>query len=292
MRWRKLGRIFGGEAPLPWMPSYAGVPFAERIDGDLYRIYFTSRDARNRYTVGWTEIDITRPHRILRLAERPLLAPGETGAFDDAGTTLSWVVRHGGKRLIYYIGWSLRQSVPYHLAIGLAVGDIDASEPSVTRLPGPIIERNPIDPLFCTAPSVLIENRRWRMWYVSGLGWPLTPGGGTPSYNTRYAESDNGVDWHRTGLVVLGPRHDEFGFSRASVMFDGQGYLMWYSVRGPNRPYRLDFARSADGLEWTRNDGDAGLEPSAEGWEPERTPCPTVSHPSNNPQLLHCVTRL
>src|SRR6185295_13449940 len=85
MRWRKLGRMFGGEGQCPWMTSHAQVPFAERIDGDLYRIYFTSRDARNRSHIGWLDLDITRPNRILRLAETPLLAPGTRGRFDDCG---------------------------------------------------------------------------------------------------------------------------------------------------------------------------------------------------------------
>jgi hypothetical protein len=47
MRWRKLGHLFCSEGQSPWMMSHASVPFAERIDGDLYRIYFTSRDAQN-----------------------------------------------------------------------------------------------------------------------------------------------------------------------------------------------------------------------------------------------------
>ncbi len=211
---------------------------------------FTSRDAQNRSHVGWLEIDIKRPDRILRLAETPVLGPGHAGRFDDAGTTLSSIVRHGGKRYLFYIGSQLRQSVPYHLSIGLALADADTSVPVATPLPGPIIERNPVDPLFCTAPAVIVENERWRMWYVSGVAWAATRSGVTPTYNTRYAESDNGIDWRRSGLVVLAPTPQEFGFSRPSIMFDGQGYLMWYSVRGPDRPYRLGFARSADGLEW------------------------------------------
>ena len=288
MRWRKLGRIFSGEGQHPWMTSHAGVPFAERIEGDLYRIYFTSRDAQNRSHVGWLELDLTRPDRILRLSAAPLLGPGETARFDDAGTTLSCVVQHGGRRHFYYIGWSLRQSVPYHLAIGLALAAGGTGEPVLTRLSGPIIERNPIDPLFCTAPCVVVDNGRWRMWYVSGLGWPEVETGVTPSYNTRYAESDDGLNWHRAGLVALDPRPGEFGFSRPSVIVDGQGYLMWYSVRGRNRPYRLGFARSEDGLAWTRRDDEAGLDVSAEGWDCEMIAYPHVFDHDGERYMLYC----
>src|SRR5260221_3920075 len=192
MRWRKLGRVFGGEGQSSWMMSHAGVPVAEHIDGDLYRIYFTSRDAASRSHVGWIEIDLNRPHQILGISDTPLLAPGAIGAFDDAGTTLSCLIRHGGQRYAYYIGWHLPVSVPYQLAIGLARGRADERPPSVERLPGPIVERNTIDPLFCTAPFVMNEGGLWRMWYASGTGWVTVEGRSVPTYRTCYAESDDG----------------------------------------------------------------------------------------------------
>jgi hypothetical protein len=134
-RWRKLGRVFGGEAQFPWMASHAQVPFAERIEGDLYRIYFTSRDAQNRSHIGWLEFDITRPDRILRLAEAPLLAPGTPGSFDDCGAMMSWMVCHGSQRYLYYIGWNTRATVPFHVSIGLAVGPEAAGIPAFSALP-------------------------------------------------------------------------------------------------------------------------------------------------------------
>jgi hypothetical protein len=288
MRWRKLGHIFCGAGEFPWMASHAGVPFAEHIDGDFYRIYFTCRDAHNRSHVGWVEIDINRPDRILRLSEEPILSPGEAGNFDDAGTTLSCVVRHGERRHFYYIGWSLRLSVPYHLAIGLAFASGDTGAPTLSRLSGPIIDRNRIDPLFCTAPFVMVEDGRWRVWYVSGLGWVNAGGEVVPSYNTRYAESNDGVDWNRTGLVVRDPQGDELGFSRPSILFEGGAYHMWCSVRGRNQPYRLDHARSQDGLAWTRNDDGAGPEASASGWDSEMIAYPHVFNHRGDRYMLYC----
>src|SRR5262245_8976136 len=112
MHWRRLGRVFCSEGQFPWMVSHAAVPCAERLEGDLYRIYFTSRDAHNRAHVGWVELDITRAGRILNLSERPLLAPGAAGAFDDAGTMLSSTVVCDDRRYFFYIGWNHRRSVP------------------------------------------------------------------------------------------------------------------------------------------------------------------------------------
>jgi len=258
------------------------------MGGDVYRVYFTSRDRENRSHVGWVAIDLNQPDRALAIAEQPLLSPGPPGSFDDAGTTLSCVVRHRGKRYFYYIGWSLRTSVPYHLSIGLALGDDDESAPSATKLPGPIIDRSRVDPLFCTAPTVRYESGRWRMWYVSGLGWIRMGDGVTPSYNTRYADSEDGVDWRRHGLVVLEPQGDELGFSRPSVVLDSDGYHMWYSTRASTHLYRLGLARSTDGLVWTREDANAGLDPAAEGWDSEMIAYPHVFDHGADRFMVYC----
>ena len=286
MRWRRLGRIFSSAGQHSWMRTHAAVPFAEHVEGDVYRIYFTSRDASSRSHVGWLELDLTRPDRILRVADQPLLAPGAPGTFDNAGTTLSWIVRHGGQRFVYYIGWSLRKSSPYHMAIGLAVGD--ARSEAVTRFPEPIVDRNPIDPLFCTAPCVLFRDGEWHMWYVSGRGWPEEDGRVVPSYETQYATSRNGIDWERTGLTVLRREADEFGFSRASVLATPAGYQMWFSVRGRNQPYRLHHAQSHDGLAWARSDCDAGLAPSENDWDSEMITYPHVFDHAGARYMLYC----
>ena len=44
---------------------------------------------------------------------------------------------------------------------------------------------------------------------------------------------------------------------------------MWFSVRSKSTPYRLGYAESSDGIQWTRNDALAGLERSADGWDSE-----------------------
>jgi len=286
MRWRRLGRIFHSEGQHSWMRTHAALPFAQNIEGDLYRIYFTARDENNRSHVGWLELELTRPDRILRLAESPLLSPGAPGTFDDAGTTLSWIVRHGERSYAYYIGWSLRRTVPYHLAIGVAVGGIQ--RPAVTRVSGPIIDRSRVDPFFCTAPCVLVEDGTWHMWYVSGRGWVKENERLVPTYETQYAVSKDGIEWERTGVTVLRRGANEFGFSRASVLRTHDGYEMWFSVRGPNQPYRLCHAQSCDAIAWTRDSSDADLPPSEKDWDSEMITYPHVFDHAGVRYMLYC----
>jgi hypothetical protein len=271
------------------MASHAQVPFAEQIDGDLFRIYFTSRDAQNRSHITWLEFDIKRPGHILRLADAPLLAPGRLGGFDDCGAMMSWLVSHNGKRHLYYIGWNTRATVPFHVSIGLATGATADKDPAFAPFPGPVLDRDTVDPFFCSNPCVLVADGRWRMWYLGGLGWVGVPTGISASYDVRYAESDDGIHWQRRPQPAIGlEAADELAIARPSVLRDGSGYLMWYCTRTRARPYRLGFARSADGIAWSRYDGEAGLEPAADGWDSDMIAYPHVFDHDGVRYMLYC----
>jgi hypothetical protein len=270
------------------MKSHAQNPFAEWIEGDLYRIYFSCRDDGNRAHIGWLELDLARPHQPLRLSTTPLLGPGADGRFDDAGVMMSWLVRHDLQRYLYYIAWNLRDSTPYHLSIGLALGPVDGDPPAVTALPAPIVDRSRFDPLFTTSPCVLIENGLWRMWYLSGVGWPTSGGRTVPSYHLSYAESHDGRLWRPTGDVVMPLGETDIGFSRPSIVSGPDGYDMWYSFRGEDHRNRLGYAYSPDGLTWTRDDGKAGLATSEEGWDSDMICYPFVFNHASAQYMLYC----
>ena len=55
MRWRKLGRIFKAAGQQPWMQSHTSMPFAEPLDSNRLRIWFTPRDEQNRSHLAWLE---------------------------------------------------------------------------------------------------------------------------------------------------------------------------------------------------------------------------------------------
>lgn len=284
MRWRKLGRVFGGEGQLPWMMSHASVPFARRVDGDLYRIYFTSRDAENRSFVGWVEIDITRPHEIMRYAQEPVLGPGRLGSFDDRGAMLSWIVSHGARDYFYYIGWNTRGTVPFHVSIGVAVGETEA--PAAPD--GPILERGGSDPLFCSNPCVLKEGDAWRMWYLSGLGWEELRNGKSASYDIRYAQSQDGLNWTRSGKVAIALEGDEYAIARPCVVREDTGYTMWYCARTRERPYLLGASRSTDGIAWEPAPELAVLAPSPDGWDSEMVAYPHVFDHGGDRYMVYC----
>jgi predicted GH43/DUF377 family glycosyl hydrolase len=270
--WTKRGLIFVPDGSVPWMHSHATMPVVEPAPGGVLRIYFGSRDDQGRSRIGLLEAADDDPGRVLRLYPDPLLPLGERGTFDDCGLGPSCLVDAGGCKFLYYIGCNPGVTVSYRMAIGLAVSEDGIRFRRYST--GPILDRDPDDPYFCSAPWVLREDGRWRMWYVSCTGWEEINGHPEPSYHIKYAESADGIRWRRTGRVCI----DSDAFSRAAgrpcVVAHGGGYHLWYGYRGlagyrtdPRTSYRLGYAVSADGLSWTRRDGEVGLGRSGSGWD-------------------------
>jgi hypothetical protein len=274
-RWQKLGQVFQPEGQRPWMQSHAANPVALHLDGDLYRVYFTCRNAQGKSHIGFVEIDIERPREILRISEAPVLAPGPLGYFDDYGVYTGSLVRAGDRLRMYYIGWNPGMHPPmFYASIGLA----ESSDGGVTfqrASAAPVLARSEVDPWMVSAPCVLQDEGRWRMWYISGLGWEPEDVPQRSFYHIKCAESPDGVRWSPTGRVALGLQPGESNIARPCVRRETDLYRAWFSVVA-DRGYRLGYAESVDGYEWIRRDDRVDLEPSADGWDSEALAYPWV----------------
>ena len=265
MGWRKEGLVIQSPPPVSWAASHAMVPFVEPI-GDGLRLFFSGRDAHGRSVTGYADGSPRNPGS-LRFSERPILEPGPLGTFDDSGAMGSSLVTHEGRKYLYYIGWTRGVSVPFYTFVGCAVSE-DEGETFERASAAPLLERTDADPYLTTSPWVLLEDGRWRMWYASGTGWTPAENGPLHRYHIRYAESEDGLTWHRAEHVCIDYQDErEYAIARPCVVKAGDGYRMWYSYRGD--AYRIGYAESVDGLEWERRDEEAGIDVSADGWDSE-----------------------
>jgi hypothetical protein len=270
-RWTKQGLMLAPPVRLAFSRSHAALPTVDLNDRSLY---FSTRDGDGRSWIARGQLDVSgvRP-QVHALDPQPVLGPGTLGAFDDAGVTPSCIVTSGRDTLLYYTGWSLGVSVPFYLAIGVARSRDGG--PFERSSQAPILGRTSADPFVTASPHVLYDGDRWRMWYVSGARWTRHGDGVRHHYHLRYGESPDGIDWSAAGRVCVDfADESEYAFSRPCVLRKGDGYEMWYSVRGD--AYRLGYARSADGVIWERLDADAGLAPSPGGWDAEMIAYPHV----------------
>jgi len=274
MKWIKKGLIFVPPGNTEWMRTYASVPVADNIREDLYRIYFSSRNSKNRSSIGFIEIDINEPTKILHLCKDPVLAPGKIGAFDDAGVWAASIVNYNKKKFLYYIGWNQPKTVPFRWSIGLCISS-DNGQTFTRYSEGPIMDRNPIDPYFVSSPTVIREGNLWRMYYVSGMGWEKHKGELRIPYHIRYAESKDGINWERKGIVCVDfNKEGETRVTRASIFKENAIYKMLFCYAVEN--YRIGYAESKDGINWERKDKLAGIDVSANDWDSEMIEYPFV----------------
>jgi len=263
MAWEKLGLVFAPNAEYPWMISHAANPFAEHLDGDRFRIYFTCRDAQQRSHIAWVIVNLVTL-KVEKLAEQPLLGPGQLGTFDDSGVALGWVLNRDGEKLFYYLGWNLGVTVPWRNSIGLA--RYNSRSETLDRVSlAPLMDRNAVDPYSISYPCVLAENGTYRMWYGSNLAWGAKAE--TMQHVIKYATSPDGYTWNRSGEIAIGLEGGQYALSKPCVVRDGEKYKMWYSFRGDS--YRIGYAQSKDGINWQRKDSEVGIDVGASGWDSE-----------------------
>ncbi|HEY0329451.1 MAG TPA: glucosyl hydrolase [Rhodopseudomonas sp.] len=267
MAWRKLGLVYAPEGDAPWARSHALAPTPVLRDDGRLRIYLSSCDAQMVGSVGYVELDPASPTRVLKVAHRPVLGPGAPGCFDDNGVNVTAMLRVGDEWWMYYFGYQLCQRVRYVLFAGLAISRDDGETfQRVSQVP--ILDRSDGERYVRSAPFVLRQGDGFRMWYVSGDEFIDVGGKQVPRYGLRYLESDNGLDWAKSGLPIVSPQGvDEYGFGRPFVLATPSGYRMWYSHRTRSQWYRIGYAESQDGVRWTRRDGDAGISTSETGFD-------------------------
>ncbi|WP_144903902.1 glycoside hydrolase family protein [Halobellus captivus] len=276
MSWNKLGRIFEPTETFDWMETHAQLPTPLHLSGDRYRVFFAGRNEDNMSQTGFVDIDISDPTNPLRVSKEPVLKLGSLGMFDDSGVYPSSVVQIGEETHLYYIGWMQGKRVSYYACVGLGVST-DGGETFEKRSRGPHLARNDVDPYMTLSSDVEVVDGMFRMWYTSATGWVDYETGVRPNYHIKYAESDDGLTWTREGTIAIDYEHDgEWAIARPCVRQTEDGFEMWYSYATDNHGYRIGYATSADGLNWTRYDDQTGISISDDGWDSDLQAYPYV----------------
>ena len=113
-------------------------------------------------------------------------------------------------------------------------------------------------------PMIIHDGGTYEMWYI-----------GIDLYNTGrigYATSPDGVNWTRYASnpvldVGVSGDWDSDGLEASFVIKEGpSSYKMWYAGRGPDDSWRIGYATSTDGTNWTKYAGNPVLHPDTDTW--------------------------
>ena len=263
MQWQKLGLVYGPDGSMPWARSHAMLPTPVRLDARTIRVFVTCCDADGIGRPGFVDVAAANPTAVLGVSETPLLELGSPGTFDENGVVACSVVDLGDGRMhMYYVGFELGTRIRYRLLTGLAVSR-DAGRSFERHSQVPVLERSSAELYFRCGPHCVRSDSGFRLWYIGGSEWTELDGKSMPVYDIRYSESADGITWPDEGAVQIAVSQvDEHGFGRPCVIEKpGGGYRMFYSVRRKSfGAYRMGYAESPDGRDWTRMDDRLGLD--------------------------------
>ena len=252
--WINYGLVFQPNSNLSWMQSHAQLPTILRLNDKLVRIYFAGRNKEQKSHIGFFDFDL-QTKKTINYSMNPVLLPEKIGFFDSDGVYPSSVVEINDKIYLYYIGW-IKGAIPplFYAGIGLAISQ-DGGNTFKKYSKAPILSRGIHDPCFVTAPNVFCEGSKFKMIYTSGIKWEFDKNRKLTSfYDLKESYSNDGINWNREGLVVVGLKDKERNISRSNLIsFKNGTQLLLYGVSSSKSPYQIKYSIKDTNGKWVRS---------------------------------------
>ncbi|MHA7653888.1 glycoside hydrolase family protein [Mycobacterium sp. ML4] len=289
MQWEKLGQIFEfSQSPFErTFASHAQSPQA-LVLADRVRIYFSTRisDVPGQFLSQVQYVDYDFGFRnIIGYSNHVVVPLGELGTFDEHGIFPLSPLPVGDKVYGYTNGIARRRSVAVETGAGLVISS-NGGTTFKKFGSGPVLSATTYEPFLVGDPFVRIFGREFHMFYLYGKKWSEASEGCAPErvYKIGHAVSKDGINWVKDNRQIVADVIDENECQALpTVMQIGRRYHMYFCFRHmvgfrdqQDKGYRLGYAHSEDLLTWERNDADAGIELSADGWDCEMMCYPNV----------------
>jgi len=213
-KWKKLGLVFNPTEikDRNWLKEFAQAPSVLVFD-KFIRVYFSCRskpDQNGQYVSYSAYVDLNRNNlfEIIDVSKKPILELGKTGTFDEFGTYPTSVIRNGNEVFAYYGGWTRCESVPFNVAIGLAMSKDNGV--TFTKLgDGPVFSYSLNEPFVLSGPKIRRFDNKFYLFYIAGRKWILDNGKPEPVYKIRMAISDDGIKWIKQNRDLIESRIEE-----------------------------------------------------------------------------------
>ena len=86
------------------MQTHSSLPIVYITKEGRARIFFSTRDNKNKSFGASIELDLKDPKKILKIFPNPILKPGPCGSFDYCGTQPTSILKVNNKIFMYYTG--------------------------------------------------------------------------------------------------------------------------------------------------------------------------------------------
>ncbi len=93
MKWEKKGLIYKPPFDGSWKDNSALQPTV-LVLSDRIRIFLCFRDTRGIGRIGYVDVDVNDPSKILKISENPILDIGQDGMFDDNGVAPTAIIKN------------------------------------------------------------------------------------------------------------------------------------------------------------------------------------------------------
>ena len=286
-RWKKLGQIYLPQQGTrhPKLASHAANPLPVHLENNVYRVFFSGRDERNRSSVGAVDIDILEL-RVIKEYYLPFFEHGPEGSFFADGVSIGNCYEVEGVRYMLFMGWQNPKNDHWRGDVGRLIVTSNLALQLETL--EPFMSFDETDPISLSYPWVQSSAQSGlNMWYGSTLTWDA--GNGEMLHVIHHASSHDGHHWRRSGLAVPFELGRAQAFSRPTVVQNKKGdFDMWFSYRGGSGDkYRIGYATSENGVNWKLDLGNAGITVSATGWDSEMIEYPFVFDHEGSRYMLY-----
>ena len=300
MEWKKLGKLFDptGHVLPNGCTEFAQSPQALVFD-TFVRIYFSTRkrDSADKYISHVAFIDMDkRFKKVLRISHHTVLPMGKLGCFDEHGIFPLNVARDRRKIWGYIGGWSRRKAVSVGTSIGLAISK-DSGRTYKRVGDGPILTSSLHEPFLVGDPFVRKFGNIFHMWYIFGVRWILNAKNSSPEriYKIGHATSFDGISWKKDNRKSVTDKLGDNECQALPTVIDFNGkYHMFFCYRkafdfrnNKSKSYRIGYAYSSDLNNWIRNDKEAGIGVSENGWDSDMMCYPHVFRCDGKIYLLY-----
>ena len=274
MKWEKKGIIFNPKGKINWAANSALQPTPIIIE-DKIRVFFGCRDEKGISRIGWVDLELNDPSKILDYSNEPVLDIGLPGTFDDNGVVPTAVVKRNDVLFLYYAGYQLVKNVRFIAFTGLSISSNNGNK--FTRFSNvPVLDRTNDEFLFRAIHSIFFEDGIWKVWYGGGNHFINSESKSLPVYDIRYMESDDGINFSNKGKVILSCGLNEHRIGRPYVIKHNCNYLMFFGASTKSQSYRLAYAESVSGINWQRKDELIDLDYNAFDFDSDMSAYPAV----------------